>query len=272
MELPRDRLDAILARHAVALTELATNPDPARAVSLAKEVSELEAVVAAIAARAEAQTALEEARALIADPATDAGLRMLAEEEIEAAGTALAEAERAILIALLPRDAADARGAILEIRAGTGGDEAALFAGDLARMYERYAALKGWRMEVLSESPGTVGGFKEIIAEISGAGVFGRLKYESGVHRVQRVPDTEASAASTPLRRQSPSCRWQKMSMSASTTPICASTPCGRAARAASMSTKPNRRCASRISPPASSWWCRMSARSTRTAPAPWRS
>ncbi len=179
-------------------------------------MSELEAVVAAIAARARAQAALDEAQPYRrcrdrCRPARARGGR----GRIGRRGAG--RAERAILIALLPRDAADARGAILEIRAGTGGDEAALFAGDLARMYERYAALKGWRIEVLSESPGTVGGFKEIIAEISGAGVFGRLKYESGVHRVQRVPDTEASGrihtsaatvAILPLRR---------MSMSAST-------------------------------------------------------
>jgi peptide chain release factor 1 len=193
MELPRDRLDAILARHAVAMAELAANPDPSRAVSLAKEVSELEPVVAAIMAREQARARIAEAEALLADPASDAELRALAEDERAPARAALEEAERAMLIALLPRDPADERGAILEIRAGTGGDEAALFGGDLARMYERYAALKGWRMEVISESPGAMGGFKELIAEISGAGVFGRLKYESGAHRVQRVPDTEAS-------------------------------------------------------------------------------
>jgi peptide chain release factor 1 len=190
MELPRDRLDAIMARHEVALAELASNPDPLRAVSLAKEVSELEPVVAAISGRAAAQARIAEADSLLADAATDAELRAMAEDEL---GPALEEAERAILIALLPRDAADERGAILEIRAGTGGDEAALFGGDLARMYERYAALKGWRFEIIAENPGTMGGYKEVFAEISGIGVFGRLKYESGVHRVQRVPDTEAS-------------------------------------------------------------------------------
>ncbi|MDP3656509.1 MAG: peptide chain release factor 1, partial [Brevundimonas sp.] len=100
---------------------------------------------------------------------------------------------REILIALLPKDAADERGVILEIRAGTGGDEASLFAGDLFRMYQRYAAQKGWSVDLLSESEGTVGGFKEVIAEISGRGVYAKLKYESGVHRVQRVPDTETS-------------------------------------------------------------------------------
>ncbi len=94
---------------------------------------------------------------------------------------------------LLPKDAADEKSAILEIRAGTGGNEAALFAGDLFRMYQRYADLQGWKVNVLDESPGDVGGFKEIIAEVNGKGVFARLKFESGVHRVQRVPETEAS-------------------------------------------------------------------------------
>ena len=103
-----------------------------------------------------------------------------------------AEREKAIMLALLPRDAADARGAILEIRAGTGGDEAALFAGDLFRMYARHAQDQRWTVEILSQSEGSMGGFKEIIAEIAGPGVYGRLRYESGVHRVQRVPDTEA--------------------------------------------------------------------------------
>lgn len=193
LDLPQDRLDAILARHRVALDELETNPDPARAVTLAKEVSELEAVVAAIATRRDAATALTESETFLADPASDAELKALAQEERQAALADLAGAERQILAALLPRDSADARGAILEIRGGTGGDEAALFAGDLARMYERYAALQGWRMDIIAQTPGTMGGYKEVIAEIAGTGVFGRLKYESGVHRVQRVPDTEGS-------------------------------------------------------------------------------
>ena len=118
-------------------------------------------------------------------------MRELAEMEKGEAQERLAELEQQIRIALLPKDAADEGGAILELRAGTGGDEAAIFAGDLYRMYERYAQSKGWKVELLSASEGTAGGFKEVIASVSGRGVFAKLKFESGVHRVQRVPDTE---------------------------------------------------------------------------------
>ncbi|MDP3406989.1 peptide chain release factor 1 [Bosea sp. (in: a-proteobacteria)] len=193
LQLPQDRLDAIVARHAAASAEINTATDSTRTVELAKELSELDPVVAAIASWRQAQTSLEEAEALIADPATDADFRELAYEEREAARVEIDSRAREILIALLPKDAADERGVILEIRAGTGGDEASLFAGDLFRMYQRYAAQKNWSVDLLSESEGTVGGFKEVIAEIAGKGVYAKLKYESGVHRVQRVPDTETS-------------------------------------------------------------------------------
>ncbi len=115
----------------------------------------------------------------------------LAEEELKAVRARLFDLQQDLKIALLPKDAADEKNAILEIRAGTGGDEAALFAGDLFRMYDRYAELKGWRVEILSASEGSSGGYKEIVAEITGRGVFARLKFESGVHQVQRVPETE---------------------------------------------------------------------------------
>ncbi|HEY5795672.1 MAG TPA: peptide chain release factor 1 [Bosea sp. (in: a-proteobacteria)] len=193
LQLPQDRLDAIVARHAAAAAEINTATEAARTVELAKELSELDPVVAAIATWRQAQTSLAEAEALIEDPATDADFRELAFEERDAARLEIDARAREILIALLPKDAADERGVILEIRAGTGGDEASLFAGDLLRMYQRYAAQKGWSVDILSESEGTVGGFKEVIAEIAGKGVYARLKYESGVHRVQRVPDTETS-------------------------------------------------------------------------------
>ena len=191
--LPQDRLEAILARHAAVLDGLNHAPDSQAMVALSRELSELEPVVAAIERRKAALANLAEAEALLADPTTDAEFKALAEEEKAAADTALDEAGRAIMVALLPKDSADERGVILEVRAGTGGDEAALFAGDLLRMYQRHAALKGWSVDILSESEGTMGGYKEVIAEIAGRGVFARLKYESGVHRVQRVPDTEAS-------------------------------------------------------------------------------
>jgi peptide chain release factor 1 len=193
LQLPQDRLDAIMARHAAAMAEINSATDAVRTVELAKELSELDPVVTAIAAWRQALTTLDEAQALIEDPATDSEFRDLAYEERDAARGEIETRAREILIALLPKDAADERGVILEIRAGTGGDEASLFAGDLLRMYQRYAAQKGWSVDVMSESEGTVGGFKEVIAEISGKGVYAKLKYESGVHRVQRVPDTETS-------------------------------------------------------------------------------
>ena len=193
LQIPQDRLDAIVARHAAASAEINTATEATRVVELARELSELGPVVTAIAAWRQAQTGLTEAEALIEDSATDAELRELAYEERDAARIEIDARAREILIALLPKDAADERGVILEIRAGTGGDEASLFAGDLFRMYQRYAAQKSWTIDVLSESEGTVGGYKEVIAEISGRGVYARLKYESGVHRVQRVPDTETS-------------------------------------------------------------------------------
>ncbi|WP_353182157.1 peptide chain release factor 1 [Bosea sp. (in: a-proteobacteria)] len=193
LQLPQDRLDAIVARHAAATEEINHAADPARTVELAKELSELDPVVAAIASWHRAQETLAEAEALIADPATEPEFRDLAYEERDGARAEIEARAREILIALLPKDAADERGVILEIRAGTGGDEASLFAGDLLRMYQRYAAQKGWSVDVLTESEGTVGGYKEVIAEISGRGVYARLKFESGVHRVQRVPVTEAS-------------------------------------------------------------------------------
>ena len=191
--LPQDRLDGIVARHAAASDAINHASDPTRVVELAKELAELDPVVAAIAAWRRAQAGLEEALAMIEDPATDSEMRDLAYEERDLARAEIEARGREILIALLPKDAADERGVILEIRAGTGGDEASLFAGDLLRMYQRHAAQKGWSVDILSESEGTVGGFKEVIAEISGKGVYASLKYESGVHRVQRVPDTETS-------------------------------------------------------------------------------
>jgi peptide chain release factor 1 len=193
LQLPQDRLDSIVARHAAASDAINHATEAARVVELSKELAELDPVVAAIASWRKAQAGLEEALALIDDPATDTEMRDLAYEERDAARAEIEARAREILIALLPKDAADERGVILEIRAGTGGDEASLFAGDLLRMYQRYAAGKGWSVDILTQSEGTVGGFKEVIAEIAGKGVYARLKYESGVHRVQRVPDTEAS-------------------------------------------------------------------------------
>src|SRR5579883_1405320 len=191
--LPEQKLDALLARHKMVESELATQITPATYVRLSREFAELGPVVAAIRAYRDVVGEIAGLDALIADGATDAEMRALAAEEKPALETRRAALEQEIRVALLPKDAMDERNVILEIRAGTGGDEAALFAGDLFRMYERYAARQGWKVEVVTASEGSVGGYKEIIAEIRGRGAFAKLKYESGVHRVQRVPDTEAS-------------------------------------------------------------------------------
>src|SRR5918994_152952 len=188
---PAERLDAILARHDIITATLASGPDANTFVSLSRELAELGGVVEAIRAYRAAADNLSSLEAIADDPATDAEMRALAQEERPAAQGALERAAQNLRILLLPRDEADEKSAILEVRAGTGGDEAALFAGDLFRMYARYAELKGWKVEIISESAGTAGGYKEIVAEIKGRGVFARLKFESGVHRVQRVPDTE---------------------------------------------------------------------------------
>ena len=189
--LPQDQLDLILRRHAEILARLAEAPEPAAYVALSRELAGIETVAKAIREFREQAEEAAGLEAMLDNPATEAELRGYAEEELRIVRARLAELEQELKIALLPRDAADEKNAILEIRAGTGGDEAALFAGDLFRMYHRYAELKGWRVEILSASEGTSGGFKEIIAEIIGRGVFARLKFESGTHRVQRVPETE---------------------------------------------------------------------------------
>nr|WP_156545264.1 peptide chain release factor 1 [Agrobacterium vitis] len=160
-------------------------------VKLASEYSELQPVVKAIRELGLAEKEVADLKALLADKGTDREMRDLAEMELPEVEARLEGLEKEIQIQLLPKDAADEKSAILEIRAGTGGSEAALFAGDLFRMYERFAAGKGWKVEVLSSSEGDAGGFKEIIATVTGRGVFSKLKFESGVHRVQRVPDTE---------------------------------------------------------------------------------
>jgi peptide chain release factor 1 len=189
--LPQEKLDLILRRHAEISDRLSSGPDSATYVALSRELAELDDVAAAIRAYRSESNEIAGIDSLLADFNLDPEMRNLAEGERGEAQTRLAALEQTLRIALLPKDAADEKSAILEIRGGTGGDEAALFAGDLFRMYQRYADIKGWRVEILSASEGALGGFKEIIAEIEGRGVFARLKFESGVHRVQRVPDTE---------------------------------------------------------------------------------
>lgn len=193
ISLPQQKMDALLARHSLVERELASGLSPEAYVKLSREFAELSPVVEAIKAYRNAEKEIADLAALVDDSATDADMRKLADAERHALQERKEKLAQQIRVALLPKDVMDDHNAILEIRAGTGGDEAALFAGDLFRMYERYAAKQGWKTEVLSLNGGTKGGFKEIVAEVSGRGVFAKLKFESGVHRVQRVPDTEAS-------------------------------------------------------------------------------
>jgi len=191
--LPDQKLNALVARHATIERDLAAVLPPETFVKLSREFAELAPVVDAVNSYRAAQRELDDLTSLLTDPATEAEMRSIAEAEkpeLEARRSAL---EQKLRLALLPKDAMDERNVILEIRAGTGGDEAALFAGNLFRMYERYAAIQGWKVEIVSASDGAMGGYKEIVAEINGRGAFAKLKYESGVHRVQRVPDTEGS-------------------------------------------------------------------------------
>ena len=186
-----DKLDLILRRHREISARLTEGVSGADYSALSREFADLEPVVAAIGAWRAKEKERADLAGMLQDPDLDAEMRSMAGAELVAAETQAEAMEKAIRLALLPKDAADAGDAILEVRAGTGGDEAALFAGDLFRMYVKYAEAKHWKVEVLSMSEGTAGGYKEIVAEISGRGVFARLKFESGVHRVQRVPATE---------------------------------------------------------------------------------
>ncbi len=188
---PVEKLDLILRRHEEIGHRLAEGVESSAFSALSRELAELEPVARAIRAFRALEAEIADLEKMAADPRTDAEMRALAEEELPGLKERRAQAEHDLRLALLPRDAADEKGAILEIRAGTGGDEAALFAGDLFRMYQRYAERRGWTMELISASEGTAGGFKEIIAHLRGKGVFARLKFESGTHRVQRVPATE---------------------------------------------------------------------------------
>jgi peptide chain release factor 1 len=186
------RLDRVLSRAEELRAKLAEGLDGAAYVAASRELAEIEAVADQVAALRRAERELADARAMARDESADPELRKMAEEEAEALAARVAALDHAVRIALLPRDEADRRNAILEVRAGTGGDEAALFAADLFAMYRRYAESRGWRFEVLDVSENDLGGYREAVAEITGTDVFARLKYESGVHRVQRVPVTES--------------------------------------------------------------------------------
>ncbi len=178
------------------LERLLGDPDtlanPKRLKEVVREHAALKRLEADVKAYTSALGQLADDQALIDDPSTDADIREMAEEEVPALKEQIASSEQAVLFALLPPDPADERNALLEVRAGTGGDEAALFAGDLFRMYSRYCETRGWKVSVMDDNPGEAGGYKEIIATVSGEGVYGALRFESGTHRVQRVPVTEA--------------------------------------------------------------------------------
>jgi protein subunit release factor A len=188
---PAERVAAIEARKEE-LQAAMSAPDlaPDTFVQLSKDYAEILPVAEAARELRRLRAEIEVLDEMLADPSQ--GIREMAQEELAHLEAQLPQAERDLALKLLPRDAADERAAMLEIRAGTGGDEAALFAGDLLRMYQRYAEGRGWRFEIISASPSEVGGYKEVIASVAGSGVFARLKFESGVHRVQRVPVTES--------------------------------------------------------------------------------
>jgi len=188
--LPEDKLAQLEKRFDSVEAALSAGPSAEEYVRLSKEYAELEPVVRPIAAWRKAADELRSAEDLATSG--DRDIAEMAIAEIDELKPKIAEMEDQIRILLLPKDAADDKNVILEVRAGTGGDEAALFAGDLLRMYQRYADLHGWKFTLMEESPGDAGGFKEAIVNISGKGAYARLKYESGVHRVQRVPATEA--------------------------------------------------------------------------------
>ncbi|GLX15195.1 peptide chain release factor 1 [Pseudomonas straminea] len=186
LDLLHDRFEEVTALLGDA--EVITNQTQFRAYS--KEYAEIEPVIAAFREFRKVQADLEGALALLKD--SDPDMREMAEEEVDTARARLTELEDSLQRMLLPKDPNDGRNVFLEVRAGTGGDEAAIFAGDLFRMYSRYAEKQGWRVEVLSANEGEHGGFKEVIARVEGDNVFGKLKFESGAHRVQRVPETES--------------------------------------------------------------------------------
>ncbi|WLS03422.1 peptide chain release factor 1 [Shinella oryzae] len=192
-KLPVEKMRELERRFGEIEARMSAGPDSETYVRLASEYSELQPVVTKVREYEKVAGEIADLEALLADKTTDREMRDLADMELPDLKQRLEALEKEMQILLLPKDAADEKSAILEIRAGTGGSEAALFAGDLFRMYERYASANGWKVEVISSSEGEAGGFKEIIATITGRGVFAKLKFESGVHRVQRVPETEAS-------------------------------------------------------------------------------
>jgi len=191
--IPKEKLDRLVERWEVIQSQLSSGPDQDTFVKLSKEFAELDPIVAIVRELRETEEELQGLQSIIDDPASDKEMVELAYDDLPAVQSRFDELVRKARLSLLPKDAADEKSAIVEVRAGTGGDEAALFAGDLFRMYQRYADIRGWTVQVIAESESERGGYREIIANVSGKGAFARLKFESGVHRVQRVPETETS-------------------------------------------------------------------------------
>jgi peptide chain release factor 1 len=190
--IPNQKLDRLVERWQTVQDSLSAGPDQETFVKLSKEFAELDPVVAIIRQLRDAERERADLGSIVEDPQADKDMVDLAYGEIPLLDERIEAIGLQLQVELLPKDAADDKSAILEVRAGTGGEEAALFAGDLFRMYQRYAAVHGWKVQVLSASESGRGGYKEVVANVSGKGVFARMKFESGVHRVQRVPETEA--------------------------------------------------------------------------------
>ena len=250
--LPEAKLDVLLAHHASLEAQLLGQVNSESYVRITRELAELNPLIDAVKAYRAANAELAEIDALISDPATEPEMRGMADAERETLGRAQPRSGAADSRRAIAQRRHGRRNVVLEIRAGTGGDEASLFAGDLFRMYERFAALQGWKVEVISASEGTMGGYKEIIAEVYGRGAFAKLKFESGVHRVQRVPDTETqgrihtSAATVAVLPEVEEVDVDIENDDLRIETIRARSPAG------SMSTRPNPRSASRIFRPAS--------------------
>jgi len=266
-----EKLDQLEARYQEMTHELSTPEivtDSARFQKLAKQHADLEAVVSKHREFKQIEKDLAGARQMVVE-SEDADMRHMAQEEEKLLLVRKEQVERELKLLLLPRDPIDDKNIILEIRAGTGGDEAAIFAGDLFRMYSRYAESQGWKVEVMESSPSSKGGVKEIVAAIQGNKVYSKLKYESGVHRVQRVPDTETqgrihTSAATVAVLPKPTKSTSRLKPR-----IFALTPSAPPAPAASLSTRPTPPCALHIFPAASSSLSRTKNRKSRIAPRP---
>lgn len=190
--IPKEKLARLIERYETIQAELNQGTSQAVYVKLTKELSDLQPLIAVVRELEGAEQEQRDLEALMRDPGQDKDMAEMAREELDQIGPRIEAIEHRLRVLLLPKDAADEKSAILEVRAGTGGDEAALFAADLFRMYQRYADARGWKTEIISVSENDLGGYKEIVASITGKGVFARLKYESGAHRVQRIPATES--------------------------------------------------------------------------------